>query len=301
MLQQSRITYAHNSFVLNEHFNADGTVDRTKLRDTIVVDRRISEPAYRDTRDPYHLAQGGGLGSVHKGFLYLALNGRILVPHADRIVDLAERERAFKAAFDPYLCDIDDASGLDGANALDWYEPTSDTANFPTGRMNVQVYVRPVEQPKVTESSDDFTVRLWSLGLVAADPRLYLATGSLRTLTPASASGAVANLGNTQGPVQATITMAGAGASNFTITRDGVSFILNLSGTINGDVIVVTFETSGPFGRGRRITKNGVDAFSLKTSAPSTWLTAQVGSDTWQISNHTNVTSCAIRWHSAWA
>jgi hypothetical protein len=300
MLQDSRVTFAHNALVLNEHFNADGTVDRTKLKDTIVIDRRISEPAFRDTRDPYHLAQGGGLGGVHKGLLYATLNGRILAPHATRRVEMAERERALKAAFDPYLCDKDSPT-TDGAYALDFWEPTSDTATFATGRMNVQWYVRPVDQPKVTESIDDLTTRLFSLGLVGADPRLYRVTASSLVLTPGSATGNVVNVGNTRAPLRATIVMSGAGNSAFTITRGGVSFILNLSGTVNTDSIVVVFETCGPFGRGRRVTKNAVDAFSLKTSSPSTWLDAPVGTTSFQMTNHTNVTSCTLAWHSAWA
>jgi hypothetical protein len=300
MLSDSRVTFEHNSLVLNEHFNADGSRDLTKLNDTIIIDRRISEPAFRDTRDPYHLAQGGGLGGVHKGLLYATLNGRIRVPHATRVVEMAERERALKAAFDPYLCDRD-SPATDGAYALDFWEPTSDTTNFPTGRMNVAWYVRPVDQPKVTESIDDLTTRLFSLGLVAADPRLYRVSSSNLVLSPGTASGDVTNLGNTRAPLRATIAMAGAGASNFTITRAGVSFILNLSGTINGDSIVVVFETCGPFGRGKRITKNGTDTFSLKTSTPSTWLDVPLGLTSFSISNHTNVTSCTLRWHSAWA
>jgi hypothetical protein len=93
--------------------------------------------------------------------------------------------------------------------------------------------------------------------------------------------------------------MAGAGASNFTITRGGVSFVLNLSTVTTGQTVAVIMETCGPWGRGRYITKVGVEAFSLKTSTAATWLDAPVGTTSFVMSNHTNVTSCTLNWYSA--
>jgi hypothetical protein len=87
--------------------------------------------------------------------------------------------------------------------------------------------------------------------------------------------------------------MGGAGASNFTITRSGVSFIVDLSGLVSTDVVVVTMETCGPFGRGRRVTVNGTDAFSRKTSAATTWLNVPVGTTSFTVSNTTNITTLA--------
>jgi hypothetical protein len=149
------------------------------------------------------------------------------------------------------------------------------------------------------EDLSDRSARKFAMSLIAADPRQFEQTEQTLSLTPASTPGDVVNRGTVPAPMKATITMSGAGHVLFTITRSGVAFILDLSGTVNGDVVVVIFETSGPYGRGKLITKNGVESFALKASSPSTWLDAPVGTTSFAISNHTNVTSCVLAWRSA--
>jgi hypothetical protein len=295
---QSRIAFGHNSFVLNEHFNTDGTIDKTKVTNTIVVDERETQPDFRDLRDAYHLTTGGVLGRTHKGLKGLRLSGRIMVPDASQQASLSDRERAFLAAFDPALC-YRDSPTTDGAYSWDFSEATADTATYPTGRISLRYYLRPDRPPRVVENLKDRSSRLFALSMVGADPRLYEQTEQTLSLTPGSASGNVVNRGTVPAPLKATITMAGAGHASFTVTRGGVAFILNLSGMVNGDVVVVIFETCAPYGRGRLITKNGVENFALKTSSPSTWLDAPVGTTSFAISNHTNVTSCVLAWRSA--
>jgi hypothetical protein len=297
---RSRVAFGHGSLVLNEHFNTDGTIDESKVQNTIVIDEALFTPDYRDTRDPYHLTLGGSLGRVHKGHAFTRLRGRILVPNASQQGSLTVRELALRSAFDPSLC-YADSPATDGAYALDWDEITTDTTNFPSGRMPLRTYVRPTSAPSIGDNIADRAVRAWAVGFVAADPRRFRQTESTLTLSPGTPSGSVANIGTVPGPVKVVITMSGAGASNFTIARGGVSFILNLAGTINLDVITVIMETSGPYGRGRSVLKNGGNWFSLKTSSALTWLTARVGSESWTISNHTNVTSCAVNYYSTWA
>ena len=295
---QSRIAFGHNAFVLNEHFNVDGTIDITKVQNTTVVDEREVQPDFRDLRDAYHLTVGGGLGRVHKGLKGLRMSGRIMVPDASQQASLADRERAFLAAFDPALC-YRDSPTTEGAYALDFSEVTADTTTYPTARISLRYYMRPDRAPRLTENLKDRSSRLFGMALVAADPRLYEQTEQTLSLTPASATGNVINRGTVPAPMKATITMAGAGNAAFTITRAGVAFILNLSGMALNDVVVVIFETSGPYARGKLITKNGVENFALKTSSPSTWLDAPVGTTSFVISNHTNVTSCVLAWFSA--
>ena len=58
-------------------------------------------------------------------------------------------------------------------------------------------------------------------------------------------------------------------------------------------------ETCGPYGRGRLITDDGAEAFSLKTSAASTWLAVPVGTTGFTATNTTNVTSVTLATHSA--
>lgn len=297
---RSRVLWGHSSFLLNEHFNTDGTVDATKIDDTCVIDRRIADPLFRDLREPLHLAQGGTLGRVHKGFAGWRLQGRILVPDTTQQAKLADRERALRAAFDPYIC-ASDSPGTEGAYALDWDEATGDTTNFPSGRMPVRIYARPVNQPRVVASLNDVSVRDFEITLVANDPRTYRQTESTLVLSPGTPSGNVVNIGTTTAPLKATIVMSGPGSTAFTITSQSVAFILNLSSALNGDTIIVVMEPSGPYGRGHYITRNGTENAALKISEPGTWRSAPVGTTGFTITNHTNVTSCTLSWRSAWA
>lgn len=300
----SRISWGHGpggaALLLNEHIKTDGTTDLAKINDTYVVDSRRFEPAFRDGRDPYHLAQGGALGRVHKGMLFFQLRGRILVPDTTTTTQalMADKERILTSAFDPALC-VYDSPSTEGAYPLDWTEPTADTANFPTG-IPTRLYCRPTLQPLVEEETRDRSMKRYAIGLLAGDPRKYHQTESTLVLTPASPTNSVVNRGTAPSALKATIVMAGAGNAAFRIARGGVTFEMNLTGTVNLDQIVVIFETCGPYGRGKYITKNGVENAGLKTSAPDTWLNAPVGTTSFTISNTTNVTSCTLAWRHAW-
>jgi hypothetical protein len=297
---QGRCTYAHNSFVFNEHYDTDGTYIRSRVNDTVVIDEREIDVGFRDLRDPYHLTTGGALGRVHKGFTTIRLSGRILVPNISQAGSAADRERDMLAAFDPALC-YRDSPTTEGAYAFDFSEPTTDTTTYPTGLIAMRYYARPMARPRVREALNDGTVRNYALGLVAADPRAYEQAANSVSLTPASPSQNLANNGTIPAPLRMYVVMAGAGSASFTLTRGGVAFVLNLSSMIATDAVLVTHETSGPYGNGKLITKNGVSAFALKTSSPSSWLDVPVGTTTFTITNTTNVTSCTLGWHSAWA
>lgn len=291
-------SYAHGSFAFQAHLNADGSPNAAYAQNTVTIDGRTIDRTYRDGRDVYHLGQGGSLGRSHKGMTLIRFDGRILAPNTTQLATVSDKERAMLAAFDPALCERDSPS-TEGAYAFDFIEATADTTTYPTGRISLRYWARPMSAPQMSERLGEGGVRRYALGLIAPDPRCYEQSEQTLALTPGSASGNVINRGTVPAPLKATILMAGAGASNFTITRGGVSFVLNLSTATNGQSVVVVMETCGPYGRGRYITKAGAEAFSLKTSAASTWLDAPVGTTSFSISNHTNVTSCTLAWHSA--
>lgn len=291
-------SYAHGAFAFQAHLNADGSPNAAYAQNTVTIDSRVIDRTYRDGRDVYHLGTGGSLGRIHKGMTLVRLNGRILAPNTSQEATVSDKERAMSAAFDPDLC-YRDSPSTDGAFAFDFSEPTADTATYATGRIGLRYYARPMGTPQMSEQYGDGGVRRYALGLIAADPRCYEQSEQTLVLTPASASGNVVNRGTVPAPLKATIVMAGAGASNFTITRGGVSFVLDLSSCTVGQTVVVVMETCGPYGRGRYITKAGAEAFSLKTSAVNTWLDAPVGTTSFSITNHTNVTSCTLAWYSA--
>ena len=296
----ARVVWNHGPLTLNEHLGTDGTVDGTKVKDTIVLDRVVPQEQFRSVAEAYHLATGGALGRVHKGMAVWRLQGRILVPDATQEASLSDRRRAVAAAFDPALC-LRDAPDDDGAYALDFYERTLDTSTWPTGWIPLRVYARPLGMPVLAESVDDFGALGFFTDLLLPDPRTYAQAWSSLVLTPGAPSGLVTNLGTAPAPLGVTIAMAGAGATNFTITRGGVSFVLDLSSCVAGQSVVVVMETAGPFGRGRLITKAGTEAFSLKTSAASTWLDIPTGGTTFAITNTSGVTSCTLAWRDCWA
>ena len=299
-MKNSRATYAHKSLVLNEQWTSANppVFDKSKAQDHIGIDRLVIRPQYRDLREALHLAQGGTAGRVHKGMLSFQAQGRILVPNATQAASLEDKEKALRLAFDPYEC-YRDSPSTDGVYALSWLEPTLDTTNYSTGWMPVTRYVRPVGQPETQWTINDQSYRQWAVGLVAPDPRLYDTTLGSAYSIPGVYTASVTNLGTIPGPLRVTITMNGAGASNFTITRSAISFVLDLTGLVNNDVIVVVMETCGPFGIGRSVKKNGADAFSRKTSAATTWLDAPVGTTTFTISAVTGVATVLYEWAHA--
>lgn len=292
------VSFAHNGFAFNAHLNADGSSNLANLSNSVVIRRRRTEPSFREGRDAYHLGTGGVLGRAHKGLLLIRLWGDIVVPDVGHIAALADKERAFRAAFDPELC-YRDSPSTDGAYALDFSEPTADTTTYPSGRIPLRYWCRPMDHPAIEESYENVTGLPWALGLIAPDPRCYEQSEQTLALTPGAPSGNVVNRGTVPAPIKLTIVMSGAGASNFTLARGGVSFVLDLSSASAGQTIVVVMDTCAPYGQGRRITKAGVDAFSLKTSAPSTWLDAPVGTTAFSITNTTGITSATVAWYSA--
>lgn len=287
--------FAHNSFAFNGHLNADGTPLKTGVATAVSIDERQINTAYRDVRDPYHLTQGGQLGRVHKNFTTLQIGGRIFSPNRTAKSVLSDRERALMAAFDPALCLRDSPTTL-GAYAFTFREKTTDTTNYPSGFMDLQWFMRPLDRPRLIETIGDIGVIRYALSLIAADPRMYEQTEQALALSSGTPTGNVINLGTVPAALKATIVMSGAGAANFTITRSGVSFILDLSGLTAGTVIV-NFETCAPYGIGRSITRSGVSVFSRKTSSAATWLDAPVGTTSFTISNLTGITSCTLNWY----
>ncbi len=285
-------SYAHKAFAFNAHLNADGTVNESNVHATVTIDARSIVTGYRDLRDPLHLAQGGSLGRVHKAMTLIRLAGRIEVPDVTQPQSISDAERAMLVAFDPYACYVD-SPATDGAYAFDFTEGTTDATNYPAGHIHLRYYCRPTERPAMDERVGE-NYRGYTLSLVAPDPRCYEQTLGSLVLTPGSPTGNVVNTGNVPGPLTFTLVMAGNGHASFTLN----GFVLNLA-ACGATTIVVNMETCGPYGRGRRITKAGAEAFSLKTSGVTTWLTAPVGTTAFTMTNTTNVTSCTIGWGNA--
>jgi hypothetical protein len=289
--------YGHNGFAFNSHLDTDGSNLEENVHTTVTIDERQINTAFRDTRDPYHLTQGGQLGRIHKNFTTIQIAGRIQSPDATQDAGLADRERELLAAFDPALC-LRDSPTTQGAYPFSFSERTTDTVNYPTGILPLQYWARPADRPRISESIGDGGWRRYALSLIAPDPRAYEQDEQFLLLTPGSPSGDVVNNGTVPGPLKATIITTGYGDIDFSITRGGVSFVLTLDAVPAGTITVV-FETSAPYGIGRSVTRSGSSLFNVKWSDPSTWLDAPVGTTLFTIANTTNVSSCELNWYAA--
>ncbi len=296
-------TWAHNSLVFNSERAADGSVGPTSgdVFDLLQV-RRV--PGYRSQRDTYHLSQGGSPGRILKGLMATQLSGNIRAQAASGATDirvsqwgsLRDKVSQLRSAFDPGLCDSD-SPGTFGVYTFDWFEPT--LVSGYSGWIPQRVWGRPESGVEITERTDDQSGCGFGVTIVSYDPRVYEPTEVTRILSPGTPTGTLINAGTVPGPLCAVITMGGAGSATFTITQGSQTFVLNLSGCANTDVVVVVFENSAPYGN-RTITKNGVENYALKVS-PLTpnWMSAPMGTGTYAISNHTNVTSCTLGTYSA--
>lgn len=298
------VTWMHGTVSLNTSRDSVGEQVPTDSIAATVIDRVEIDPDFRDLMDPLHLATGGTLGRIHRGMKRIDIFGHSQVADAQRAdmnAALVDAITLLTAAFDPATC-LRDSPSTEGAYELRFSDPTADIATYPAESISKVYYARPLRRLRTVEDNKFPVTRRWVASLVAPDPREYERTEQTLVLSPGTPSGAVVNRGTVAAPLKATIVMAGAGSGSFVISSNAIPFGVNLSGAAPGDVYVVTFESSGPYGTtvGRSITKNGVtQTLGLMTTLASTWKDVPVGSTTFTIANNTNVTSCTLAWHSA--
>lgn len=295
-------TWGHNNYVFGEQFDTDGDVLPASADDRASLLQVRPAVGYRSQRDVYHLGQGGTPGRILKGLAALQLSGNLRVPNSPtQIAALNDRERLLRAAFDPSLCDHDSPTTF-GVYAFSWYEPTA-VVGYP-GWIPLKVWGRPETGVEITDKVDDRDNRAFGVTLVCFDPRMFEQTEVTATIngTP-SWSKTLTNAGNCAGPLKAVITMSGAGAANFTITRGSATFVLDLTTCVAGDVVTVVFENCAPYGR-RTITRTRsavtTEIIALKTSPLTpTWMDVPPGTNTFSLTNTGGITSCVLGTYSA--
>jgi hypothetical protein len=161
-------------------------------------------------------------------------------------------------------------------------------------------YVRPAGFPVIAERRSSGLGIPFAVELVCADPRRYLDTATSVTLNSGNSFTATCPNWTSLIGVHVfptlTITMSGAGASNFTFNfaSDSVAnLVLDLSGLIASDVVVYDCATG-------QITVNGLPKASLRTSGVAT---AQPfipgGGSSATATNTTGVTSVVIGYRQA--
>jgi len=217
----------------------------------------------------------------------LLLSGRALAPTQSRLMD---RLKLMASTFDPVLVARNNPT-VNGFLPLDFSTLTNDTANYATGKVPARYYVRP-RVPLALISPQGKDAMVWKAELLLRDSRRYLQSTSSANISAST------SCDNTKAdyPSWPTITLnaTGAGAAALAISRTGsglVNFVINISGLVNGDVVVIDMEK-------RNITKNGVTTMSLYVSGD--WFDLNPGSNTVVFSDTTNYTGTVV-WRPAFA
>lgn len=275
-----RLAHAYNGLTLNNP--ADSSTSTYEINSVVLM------PQYAFLQDAKQDEDGSTGYDVTKPALLLRVDGTIrgstLIDFHDKIVALAAAfdpakvwyENATTQGFLPYTFSLPSSHSLAVSNLLACY---------------YNLRARRIELPPISQYTG--TAGFFGLDLIAIDPRRYWQTGS--TL---SGAGTATNSGNYRTFPVLTITASGAGSATYRFnnahTNGSVTspslLVLDLSGLVNNDVVVVNFAK-------RTITKNGVDAPTLWVSG--TFSPLQTGANTITYTNGTNMTS-VLTWNHAW-
>lgn len=288
--------FAYRSLTLNGHRTTGGALNTGAAEnDTYRVERfDPSRVQIRDQREPLHTGQGGDLGDANKTFRYIAVSGTIIATTQAKLDDAVS---ALLATFDIDECQLASPS-TEGLFPFTFYSPTEIVGYSPVQKE--RFLCRPAGFPTLAERRSGGLSLPYAIELVCADPRRYLDTATTITLNSGNSFSATcpnwtALVGAHVYPV-VTITMAGAGASNFAFdfaTDLPGATILNLSGLSNGNIVTYDCATG-------KILVGATERADLRTSGVSTiqpYIVA--GGAVASCVNTTNVTSVVVTYRQA--
>jgi hypothetical protein len=274
----TRLSIVYNGLTLNNA--ADPTDDTYEVNSVAVI------PQLDTIEDPNMDDDGLEAYKVRKVRLIVTIDGTIRAPTIARLFD---KMKAFNAAFDPGRLTHDNPATA-GFLPMTFSTPTLDTANYATGLVPSRYFVRPRKMLVPVVSEYTGLAAFFRLELEAADPRRYL-----QTISTLNGAGAADNtLADYRSFPVITITAAGAGSATYTISRAAAGYttkqlVLNLSGLVNTDVVIVDMAA-------HTITKNGTATPSLYVSG--SWWEIEPLSNTITITNGTNMTT-STAWNRA--
>jgi hypothetical protein len=164
-------------------------------------------------------ADGADAGDVFSAARRLRLRG---VVYGSSRGDTFDRKQELLAALNPQLAY---AGALDdlGYQALTYFEPTADTANWPTGRRDLFINVRPLATPglnyvrdRMGDAPKGFGLP-WEVILEAIDPRIYCATARTVDLSGDTdgTSGSLIHRGDYPAPLTITLVSDTSSPQNF--------------------------------------------------------------------------------------
>lgn len=282
---RTRLAFTYNGLTLND---PDDDKD-----DTFEINTIAPGALFDQTFDSDPAGDGTEVGNVRRTALMLRIDGTLRAPTYGRYFD---KRVALAEAFDPALAAYKNAaaSGITPASwgvlPLDFSVPTLDTANYATGLVPSRYYARSRGGVYIPTSQYSGLAGFFSIEMIVPDAVRYL-----QTTSSLNGAGTLDNaLADAPSAATVTITMAGAGAINYTITRTGTystkALVLDLSGLASSDVVTVDMKR-------KRIWVDSTETPGLYVSGD--YFDVEPNSQTISIANATNATT-VTSWRRAW-
>ena len=205
---------------------------------------------------------------------------------ASTLAKMADLIQDFKTAFNPDLLEADttygEAAGKGGFHPMNWTETVGATSRA------FMIYLKATEIPKVASDSLAGLIRKSIIKLKAQDPRKYLQTQS-----SINTAGTANNAGDTNTPVEITITASGATSTSLAIANTTRSETITVSTALStGQVLVIDT-------RNHSVKLDGVERRDYLANT-SLWMMLSPGNNIITITNGTNCT-VSTKWYSAWS
>jgi hypothetical protein len=200
---------------------------------------------------------------------------------------LMDAVRDLNAAFDPVNAyDADTGTSNIGYLPLTFSIPTADVANYPTGFITAEYFVRSLKRPVSRTSEFEGLTCRFSLYLQAVDPRCYYTVTQNATRSNAGNVTADNTLAGFPAWPILTFTFTGAGSQHIGIRQNstGTKLVVNATSLTN-EVMTVDMEN-------HLIQVAGADAMSRYISGP--WLDQPVESTVWNITNETGTLAATV-------
>lgn len=229
-------------------------------------------------------ADGSEAYGTRKSAKLVRIDGIIRAP---TFAALSDMNAELRGALDPAMLSKQDVIGHG-------FSPLEFTVLSATGNDESYLLARPVQNPDYMNDQYLGKNMPFRLEFFCADPRRYLLTANIYTLV-GSDTKAITQLGNYPSTPSIEITMDANGSAtyqlvNFGPTPDGV-ISLNLSGLVNGDVVVV-------YPLDKVVTKGGARADNLVNDTTDWNMLVHPGTFNWQTINGTNTTTELIVYHT---
>lgn len=273
-----RLAQTYNGLTLNDPADPED--------DTFEVNQVITIAAFDSRLDSDPSEDGAELTPAKRIQYLVRVDGTVRAPTLAKLFD---KKRLLVLAFDPASTSRKNPS-TNGVLPYDFSVPTEDTDEYTSGLVPSRYYARSRGSVVPPDSMYTGMACFFSVELIVPLARRFLQTED--TLAGA---GDADNEGDAPTWPTLTVTMAGAGDTDYTITRDGLdtsskTLTLDLSGLSDTEVVVVDPQL-------KKITVDGVDAPELYVSGD--FFDLDPGVNTITYANTTNATS-SLAWRRAW-